>query len=408
VITGVGVISPVGSDKNTFWANLTGGKSGIGPITTFDTEGYSSKIAGEVPDFDAKTYLDPVEARRMNRFQHFAVGASALALQDSGFEITDSNAESVGVIIGSGIGGIGSMEEAHKALLRGGPRKVGPFIIPMMITDLAAGHVSLTFGAKGPNYCTTSACASGSHAIGEGFETIKRGIADTMLVGGAEASITPLGVASFCGARALSTHNDEPQRASRPFDIARDGFVMGEGSGIVVLEELSAALNRGARIYAEVVGYGATADAYHVTQPDPSGRGAMKAMQTALEEAGLDTTAIDYINAHGTSTEVGDIAETKAIKNLFGDYAYSLLVSSTKSMTGHLLGAAGAVELIACALAIDTGIVPPTINLDNPDPECDLNYVPHTAVKKDVTTALSNSFGFGGHNASLVITKYEG
>ncbi|MCL6472878.1 MAG: beta-ketoacyl-ACP synthase II [Firmicutes bacterium] len=407
VITGLGIISPFGVGKEVFWSSLVNGKSGIRRIQGFNCSDYPTTIAGEVPDFDPATFLDRKEARRMDRFQQFAVAGASLALKDAKLEITPENADMTGVIVASGIGGLGTMEESMKILLEKGPRRVGPFVVPMMITDLAAGHISILFGAKGPNFCTTSACASSSHAIGEAFEAIKRGTADIMITGGAEASITPLGVAAFCGARTLSTRNDEPELASRPFDAERDGFVMGEGAGILILEELSHAVKRGADIYAEIVGYGVTADAYHITQPDPTGRGAMRAMEMAIEESGIEKEKVDYINAHGTSTEIGDIAETKAIKGLFGEHAYKLLVSSTKSMTGHLLGAAGAIELAACALALKDSIVPPTINLTNPDPECDLNYVPNHSIKQDISTALSNSFGFGGHNASLLIKKYE-
>lgn len=407
VITGLGIISPFGVGKEVFWSSLVNGKSGIRRIQGFNCSDYPTTIAGEVPDFDPAAFLDRKEARRMDRFQQFAVAGASLALKDAKLEITPENADMTGVIVASGIGGLGTMEESMKILLEKGPRRVGPFVVPMMITDLAAGHISILFGAKGPNFCTTSACASSSHAIGEAFEAIKRGTADIMITGGAEASITPLGVAAFCGARTLSTRNDEPELASRPFDAERDGFVMGEGAGILILEELSHAVKRGADIYAEIVGYGVTADAYHITQPDPTGRGAMRAMEMAIEESGIEKEKVDYINAHGTSTEIGDIAETKAIKGLFGEHAYKLLVSSTKSMTGHLLGAAGAIELAACALALKDSIVPPTINLTNPDPECDLNYVPNHSIKQDISTALSNSFGFGGHNASLLIKKYE-
>jgi len=407
VITGLGLVTPFGAGKDIFWASLTDGVSGVKPISYFSTEGYPTTIAAEVPEFNPLDYIDRKESRHMDRFQQLAVAAASLALKDAKLVITDDIADRTGVIVGSGIGGLETMETQHQTLVDKGPRRVNPFVIPMMITDLAAGHISMQFGARGTNYCTVSACASSNHAIGEAFESIKRGVADTMITGGAEAPITPLGVASFCAARALSTRNDEPERASRPFDQERDGFVMAEGAGILIIEELSTARARGARIYAEIIGYGATADAYHITAPDPTGQGAMRAMEMAISEAGLEKTEVDYINAHGTSTEVGDIAETKAIKNLFGEHAYNMMVSSTKSMTGHLLGAAGAIELAASALAIDNGIVPPTINLDNPDPECDLNYVPNKAMQKNIDVALSNSFGFGGHNASLLIKKFE-
>ncbi|MEW5707182.1 MAG: beta-ketoacyl-ACP synthase II [Actinomycetota bacterium] len=408
VITGMGTVNPLGIGIDNYWSALTAGKSGISTITSFNAEGYPSTIAGEVKDFNATDYLDQKDVRRLDRFQHLALAATSMALKNANLEITKDNENSIGVIVGSGIGGLGTMEEQHQILIEKGPRRVNPFCIPMMITDLAAGQISIFFGAKGPNYCTVSACASSNHAIGEAYETIKRGAADVMITGGSEASITPLGVAAFCASRALSTRNHEPEKASRPFDIERDGFVMGEGAGIIIIEELNFALSRGARIYAEIIGYGVTADAFHITQPDPTGSGAMRAMEMAINEAGINKENIDYINAHGTSTEIGDIAETKAIKNLFGDHAYEMLVSSTKSMTGHLLGAAGAIELIATALAVYNGVIPPTINLEKPDPECDLNYVPNKAVARDIKFALSNSFGFGGHNATILIKRFEG
>ncbi|MBE0447980.1 MAG: beta-ketoacyl-ACP synthase II [Actinobacteria bacterium] len=407
VITGMGPLTSIGMGNEDFWSSLAQGKSGIGPITLFKPEGYTTTIAGEVAGFNPTDFMEPKEARRMDRFQQLAVAATSIALKDAGFEVTPDIADATGVIVGSGIGGLGTMEDQHQVLVDKGPRRVSPFIIPMMITDLAAGQISIFFGARGPNICTVSACASSNHAIGEAYEMIKRGAADVMITGGSEAPITPLGVASFCAARALSTRNKEPERASRPFDINRDGFIMSEGAGILIIEELNRARERDAKIYAEIIGYGATGDAYHVMQPDPSGSGAIRAMKMALDEAGIEAKEVDYINAHGTSTEVGDIAETGAIKNLFGDHAYELLVSSTKSMTGHLLGAAGAIEIIACVLAIKNGVAPPTINLDVPDPQCDLNYVPNVAVKKDIRVALSNSFGFGGHNATLIVKKYE-
>ncbi|HZD60085.1 MAG TPA: beta-ketoacyl-ACP synthase II [Anaerolineae bacterium] len=407
VITGMGPFTSVGIGNEEFWSNLVKGSSGIGPITLFKPEGYTTTIGGEIPAFNAADFMGAKEARRMDRFQQLAVAATSIALKDAGLEITPDIADATGVIVGSGTGGLGTMENQHQVLVEKGPRRVSPFLIPMMITDLAAGQISILFGARGPNVCTVSACASSSHAIGEAYEMIKRGIADTMITGGAEAPITPLGVAAFCAARTLSTRNDEPERASRPFDIDRDGFVMAEGAGILIIEELSRAKARGAKIYAEIIGYGATGDAYHITQPDPSGSGAMRAMKMAIDTAGIGMEDVDYINAHGTSTEIGDIAETKAIKNLFRDRAYDLLISSTKSMTGHLLGAAGAIEIIASALAVENGVVPPTINLDTLDPQCDLNYVPHKAVKRNIRIALSNSFGFGGHNASIIIKKFE-
>lgn len=406
VITGLGPISPVGTGKKVFWQSLTEGKSGISKITHFDATDFSSQIAGEVSDFDPTDFVDAKRARRMDRFSQFAVGATSLALKDAGLTITEANAEKVGVIIGSGIGGLATLEEQHIVLLEKGPKKITPFLIPMMISNMAAGHVSIVFGAKGPNYCPVSACATSAHAIGEAFEIIKRGAAEICIAGGSEASITPLAMAGFCAARALSTRNDEPARASRPFDAKRDGFVMGEGAGVVIIETLESAQARGAHIYAEIIGYGMTSDAYHITAPSPEGEGAARAMKAALDEGNLEPSEVDYINAHGTSTPYNDEFETMAIKTVFGEHAYDLAVSSTKSMTGHLLGAAGGIELIVCALAIDTGIIPPTINYENPDPQCDLDYVPNASVKKPVKVALSNSLGFGGQNASLVIRKY--
>lgn len=406
VITGLGPISPVGAGKKVFWQSLTEGKSGISKITHFDATDFSSQIAGEVSDFNPTDFVDAKRARRMDRFSQFAVGATSLALKDAGLTITEANAEKVGVIIGSGIGGLATLEEQHIVLLEKGPKKITPFLIPMMISNMAAGHVSIVFGAKGPNYCPVSACATSAHAIGEAFEIIKRGAAEICIAGGSEASITPLAMAGFCAARVLSTRNDEPARASRPFDAKRDGFVMGEGAGVVIIETLESAQARGAHIYAEIIGYGMTSDAYHITAPSPEGEGAARAMKAALDEGNLEPSEVDYINAHGTSTPYNDEFETMAIKTVFGEHAYDLAVSSTKSMTGHLLGAAGGIELIVCALAIDTGIIPPTINYENPDPQCDLDYVPNASVKKPVKVALSNSLGFGGQNASLVIRKY--
>ncbi|MHB0975910.1 MAG: beta-ketoacyl-ACP synthase II [Candidatus Aquicultorales bacterium] len=407
VVTGMGPVTPLGIGNEAYWTGLVGGVSGIDTISLFDPSSCSSHIGGEVKEFEITEYIEAKEARRMDRFCHFAVAGARIAMEDSGLVINDDNADQVGVIIGSGIGGLRSLEDQHRLLNEKGPRRVSPFLVPMMIADLAAGNVSMMLGAKGPNFCTVTACASGSHAIGEAFHTVRRGDADAVISGGAEAPVTPLGVAAFCAARALSTRNDQPQKASRPFDLDRDGFVIGEGAGILVLEELEHARKRGAKIHAELVGYGATADAYHITQPDPEGRGAVNAMKRAIALAGIEPEDVDYINAHGTSTEVGDIAETKAIKSLFGSGAPKVAVSSTKSMTGHLLGAAGAIEAIACVLSIERGAIPPTINLDNPDPACDLDYVPNNAREKDVTYALSNSFGFGGHNVSLLFRKFE-
>jgi len=407
VITGMGVVSPVGIGKEKFWASLIGGRSGIGPITLFDTAGYPVTIAGEVKGFDLSDKVESKELRHLDRFVQFAIEAADEAIEDSGLDIA-ANAERVGVIVGSGIGGLRTLEDQHIVLRERGPRRVNPFLIPMMIPNMAAGQISIFYGAKGPNYCPVSACTTSNHAVGEAFEIIRRGAADACIAGGAEAPITPLGVAGFAALKALSTRNDEPQKASRPFDAARDGFVIGEGSGIIILEELEAALSRGANIYAELAGYGATGDAYHITAPDATGSGAACSMALAIEQAGITPDAIDYINAHGTSTMANDKLETLATKMVFGEAAKSLLLSSTKSMTGHLLGAAGAIELVASILAIGNGVVPPTINQEHPDPDCDLNYVPNKAVEAQVTTALSNSFGFGGHNASIIVKKWNG
>lgn len=407
VITGIGPISPNGQGKKDFWDALVQGRSGIDRIKSFDPSDYSSQIGGEVKGFDPLEYLEPKEVRRMDRFSHFAVAATQMALEDAGLKITPAIENRVGVIIGSGIGGLGTLEEQHKVMLEKGPSRVSPFLIPMMICNMAAGNVAMVFRAKGPNTCVVTACASSSHAIGDAYEIIKRGGADVCIGGGAEAGLTPFGLAGFCALRALSTRNDEPQKASRPFDVSRDGFVMGEGAGILILEELEFAKSRGAHIYCELAGYGASADAYHQTAPDPKGKGAARAMQMALDEAGISPGSVDYINAHGTSTPLNDEFETLAIKNVFGEHAYKLKVSSTKSMTGHLLGAAGGLEAIVCALAIENSIIPPTINLENPDPLCDLDYVPHKAVTQDVSIAISNSLGFGGHNATLLVKKFS-
>jgi 3-oxoacyl-[acyl-carrier-protein] synthase II len=405
VVTGMGVVSPVGIGKDSFWDSLTGGRSGVGRITLFDAAGYPVTIAGEVDDFTLADEVDSKELRRLDRFVQFAIKAAVEAVADSSLDIAPI-AERVGVIVGSGIGGLLTMEDQHAVLIERGPKRVSPFLIPMMIPDMAAGQISIHLGAKGPNYCPVSACATSNHAAGEAFETIKRGAADVCITGGAEAPITPLGVAGFGALRALSTRNDEPGAASRPFDAGRDGFIIAEGAGILIFEELAHALGRGATIYAEIVGYGATGDAFHITSPDSSGSGASRSMEDAMRQGGLAPGDVDYINAHGTSTVANDKIETKAMKQVFGDHAYRLLISSTKSMTGHLLGAAGAIELVATALALDSGLIPPTINLDNPDPECDLNYVPHRAVQAPIEVALSNSFGFGGHNATIAVRKW--
>jgi 3-oxoacyl-[acyl-carrier-protein] synthase II len=408
VITGLGLVTPLGNDVPTTWDGLVAGRSGVGPITHFDASDYSARIAAEVKGFDPAALFGHRDARRMDRFTQFAVAAAGQALDDSGLSLTASNAHRIGAIIGSGIGGIISVLEQAEVLRTRGPRRVSPFLIPMMLPDTAPGQVAITYGLKGPNFAVISACATGANAIGEAAEVIRRGAADAMLAGGAEAGIVPLAFAGFTVMQAVSTRNDEPERASRPFDATRDGFVMGEGGGVVVLESETHARARGARIYAEIVGYGATADAYHITAPEETGEGAARAMQVALDQAELAPEQIDYLNAHGTSTVLNDKGETAAIKAVFGDCAYQLPVSSTKSMTGHLLGGAGAVEAVFCALALNEGVLPPTINYEHPDPECDLDYVPNEARRVTVDVAMSNSFGFGGHNACLILKRMNG
>lgn len=406
VVTGLGVISSLGQNVNTFWENVLAGKSGVSPVDHFDVSAYPTRIAASVRDFNPEDYMDKKESRRMDRFVQFAVAASKLALEDAKLDIADdTDPERVGVYIGSGIGGLTTWEEQHRILLEKGPKRVSPFFIPMMIVNMASGQVSMMTGAKGPNSTSVTACATGTHSIGDSFRLIQSGDADVMICGGAEATITPIGMAGFCSMKAMSTRNDEPQKASRPFDQDRDGFVMGEGAGILVLESLEHAQKRGATIYAEVIGYGLSGDAHHITEPDPDG--AARCMKMAVRSAGIGLEEVDYINAHGTSTPVGDVSETKAIKKTFGDHAYKLAVSSTKSMTGHLLGAAGGVEAVICALTLRDGIIAPTINLDNQDPNCDLDYVPNQARKADVKIAMSNSFGFGGPNATIVMKKYQ-
>ncbi|MEH7461122.1 beta-ketoacyl-ACP synthase II [Bacillus thuringiensis] len=406
VVTGVGAVTPVGVDVETAWENIKNGVSGIGRLTRLDADQFPVKVAAEINDFEVEKYIDKKEARRMDRFTHYAVAASKMAVEDAKLEITEENGPRIGVWIGSGIGGMETYEEQFKIFNEKGARRVSPFFVPMMIPDMAAGQVSIALGAKGINTCTVTACASGAHSIGDAYKVIQRGDADAMITGGAEAPLTNMAVAGFCSAKAL-TFNEDPATACRPFDKNRSGFVMGEGAGILVLEELEHALARGAHIYAEIVGYGATGDAFHITLPAPGGEGGVRAMRQALEEAGLKPEDIDYINAHGTSTEANERYETMAIKEVFGEHAYKVAVSSTKSMTGHLLGAAGAVEAIISVKTITDGVVPPTINYETPDPECDLDCVPNQARQQKVRAVLSNSLGFGGHNAALVFKEYK-
>ena len=408
VVTGVGLISPVGKGTQENWEALCAGQSGIGPITRFDAAAFSTRFAGEVKNFDPLQFIEKKELKKMDIFIQFAIAAAQYAMDDATLTIDASLAPRIGVFIGSGIGGFTTIEEQHSAYLEGGPRKISPFFIPSAIINLASGQVSIRFGAKGPNLATCTACTASAHAIGDSFEIIKRGAADAMITGGAEAAVCHMGIGGFAALRALSQRNDEPARASRPFDKDRDGFVLGEGAGILILEELETAKRRGAKIYAEIVGYGMSGDAYHMTAPVEDGDGAVRVMQAALDRAGVGADKIDYINAHGTSTPHNDRIETTAIKRTFGDHAYKLAVSSTKSMTGHLLGAAGGLEAGITALAVKTQMAPPTINLDSPDEGCDLNYIPHKAVKMKIDYALSNSFGFGGTNGALLFKKYEG
>jgi 3-oxoacyl-[acyl-carrier-protein] synthase II len=405
VVTGLGLVSPLGTGVEKNWQAILEGRSGIRKITRFATDGFSSRIAGEVPDFKADDFIESKEIKKMDLFIQFALGAAAMAMEDSGLKIEGEFANEVGVIIGVGLCGLDTIEVTHKALLDGGPRKISPFFIPKVISNLAAGHIAIRYGAKGVNWTPTSACASGTHAIGEAFHLIRRGLQDAVIAGGAEACITPLGVGGFSSMKALSTRNDEPERASRPFDKERDGFIVGEGSGVLILEEREQALKRGAKIYAEVIGYAANGDAHHMTAPSPDGEGAARCMRLALKDAGVTPSDIDYINAHGTSTEYNDANETTAIKTVFGEHAAKVAVSSTKSMTGHLLGAAGAVEGVYSALALYHGVLPPTINYEIPDPACDLDYVPNKARKADIKVALSNSFGFGGTNACAIFRR---
>ena len=407
-MTGLGLVTPLGTGLQKNWDAVTAGRSGIKTIDRFpNVELYPSRIAGQVTDFRAEDFIEGKEIKKMDRFIHYAMGAATMAMADSGLKIDPEFAEAVGVIIGVGMCGLDTLEVTKEALLAGGPRKISPFFIPKVISNLAPGHVAIRFGAKGINLTPTSACASGTHAIGEAYHLIRRGLQDAVIAGGAEAAITPLGVGGFAAMKALSTRNDEPERASRPFDKDRDGFVIGEGSGVLILEEREHAVKRGAKIYAEVIGYGANGDAYHMTAPAPEGEGAARCMGLALQDAGIAPGEVDYVNAHGTSTEHNDASESTAIKKVFGEHAARLAVSSTKSMTGHLLGAAGAVEGIYSALALHHGVIPPTINYDTPDPACDLDYVPNQARKADIKVALSNSFGFGGTNACVIFRRGE-
>jgi 3-oxoacyl-[acyl-carrier-protein] synthase II len=409
VVTGIGVVTPIGNTVEEFWNAMLEGKSGADYITRFDTTHFETKFACEVKNFDPLLYLNRKEVQRMDLFTQFAIAAATQAIQDSGLNLDKINKERTGVIFGSGIGGMWTYHYQQQLVYEnnGKPDRISPFFIPMMISDIAAGHIAIRWGFKGPNYATTSACATSSHSLADALMLIQRGDADIMVVGGSEAAICPMGVGGFNAMKAISTRNDDPKTASRPFDKDRDGFVMGEGAGVLILETLEHALNRGAKIYAEFAGFGLTDDAFHITQPAPNGEGAYRSMKLALEDAGLQPQDIDYINAHGTSTPFNDKNETEAIKTLFGDYAYKINISSTKSMTGHLLGAAGAVEAIATVLAIERGIIPPTINYFTPDPECDLNYTPNKPVQRKIRAALSNTFGFGGHNATLAFKAFE-
>ena len=407
VITGIGLVSSLGIGTHATWDGLLAGTSGVGRVTHFDVSGFAAQIAAEVRGFNPLDYVDKKDVKKMDVFIQFAIAASQFAVEDSGLSITSANAPQVGVFIGSGIGGFATIEREHSALLEGGPRRISPFFIPASIINLASGQVSIRFGAKGPNLATCTACSASAHALGESFEIIKRGDADAMIAGGSEAAITPMSVGGFASLRALSTRNDEPARASRPFDRDRDGFIIGEGAGVLILEELEHARARGARIYAEMVGYGVSADAYHITAPSEDGDGAVRAMAMALRKAGVQPSAVDYINAHGTSTPYNDRLETMAIKRCFGEHARRVAISSTKSMTGHLLGGAGGLEAGISALAVHHQVAPPTINLDHPDPDCDLDYVPHVKRQMPITHALSNSFGFGGTNAALLFRRYQ-
>ncbi len=405
VVTGLGIISPIGCVKDIFWDNLIKGKSGIGPLTHFDASQYDARIAGEIKDFVPHPFISAKDLRRMEKFVQFGVTAAKNAVEDSGLDIAKEDPYRIGVLVGSGIGSLRIIEEEHTLILQRGPSRISPFLIPMLIVNMAAGHISIMIGVKGPNLCTTTACASGSHAIGEAMRIIQYGDADVMIAGGTESCITTLGIGGFCALKALSTRNNEPERASRPFDKERDGFVMSEGSGIAILEEYEHAKKRNAKIYGEITGYGMTGDAYHMTAPDPNAEGPARCMLNALKDANLKPEDVSYINAHGTSTPLNDKIETLAIKKAFGSYAKKVAISSTKSMLGHQLGAAGAVEFVICCLSIERSVIPPTINYENPDPDCDLDYVPNKARKAKVNVCISNSLGFGGHNATLCVKK---
>jgi 3-oxoacyl-[acyl-carrier-protein] synthase II len=408
VVTGMGIISPLGTGVEKNWEAICQSKSGIAPITRFDTSDFVSKIAGEVKDFNPEDYMDKKEVKKMDIFIQFALASGKMAIQDSQLEIDESNADRVGVLVGAGIGGLSTIEKYHSILLEKGPKKISPFFIPMLIVNLAPGQISIYFGARGPNSSVVTACATGNHSIGEAFKIIQRGDADAMIAGGAESVITPLAVGGFSSMKALSTRNDEPERASRPFEKDRDGFVIAEGTGVLILEDLKHALKRGANIHAEIVGFGCNGDAYHISAPSPNGIGAAKCMEISMRDAGINYDEIDYINAHGTSTPLNDMSETMAMKTVFKDHAKKVAVSSTKSMTGHLLGAGGGVEAVYSILAIKHGVIPPTINYETPDPECDLDYVPNTPREAKVGFAMSNSFGFGGTNATLIFKEFTG
>ena len=407
VVTGLGAVTPLGVGVRSTWDAVLAGTSGVGPITRFDAKDFSTTIAAEVKGFDPEQFIDRKEIKRMDPFIHYAMAGAHMAMEDAGLVIDAALGPKVGVYMGSGLGGLSTLERYHQAYMEGGPRKISPFFITMLISNLAPGHIAMRYGAKGPNLATSTACSAASHATGEGMHAIRSGVCDVVIAGGAEATITPLGLGGFCTMKALSTRNDDPGTASRPFDKDRDGFVMGEGSTILILEELERARKRGAKIYAELLGYGASADAHHVTAPAPGGEGAARAMTAALADAGVPASAIDYINAHGTSTPYNDLFETMAIKTVFGDRAKSIAVSSTKSMTGHLLGASGAIEGMFCALALHDGVIPPTMNYTTPDPECDLDYVPNAPRRQAIRYAMSNSFGFGGTNSVLLFGRFE-